>query len=98
MDEAVEAGAEEVRFTRARLQLRRELPGFPVGTDVPSGYYDREKGQWVPSEDGRVIKVLSINDGLANLDVDGSGAAASAEALARSRHNRRGAGEACQSL
>ena len=84
VDEAVEAGAEEVRFTRARLQLRRELPRVPGGSSTsPAATTTRRRAQWVPSDDGRVIKILSVNDGLAELDVDGSGDAASAEALAQ---------------
>ena len=39
-------------------------------------------GQWIPSENGRVIAVLSMTGGLADLDVDGSGRAADASALA----------------
>ena len=82
VDEAVEAGAEEIRFTEPVYDYVENFVGLPVGADVPSGYYDREEGQWVPSDNGRVIKILSINNGVAELDVDGSGAAASAEALA----------------
>ena len=80
-DEAVEAGAEEVRFTEPVYNYVEDFLGFPVGTDVPNGYYDKEKAAWVPSEDGRVIKILSIRDGLAELDVDGSGNPADAAAL-----------------
>lgn len=46
------------------------------------GYYDYEQAAWVPSENGLVIKILSITDGLADLDLDGSGSAADAAALA----------------
>jgi RHS repeat-associated protein len=81
VDEAVEVGAEEVRFTKPLYTYVDNFLGFSVGEHVPSGYYDKEKGQWVPAQDGRVIKILSITNGLADLDVDGSGAAASGEAL-----------------
>jgi RHS repeat-associated protein len=48
---------------------------FPVGTAVPMGYYDRQKGVWVPSTDGRVVQILSITNGSAVLatKVDGNG-------------------------
>jgi RHS repeat-associated protein len=80
-DEAVEVGATEVRFTKPVYNYVENFLGFPVGTDVPNGYYDKEKAAWVPSEDGHVIKVLSITDGLADLDVNGDGTAADAATL-----------------
>jgi RHS repeat-associated protein len=55
--------------------------GFPVGTTVPSGYYDRQQAAWVPQDNGRVIKILNINNGLAELDVDGDGTADTGTAL-----------------
>ena len=36
---------------------------------------------WIACDNGRVIKILSITQGLATLDLDGSGQAASAAAL-----------------
>jgi RHS repeat-associated protein len=82
VDEAVEAGAEEVRFSEPLYTYVDNFLGFPAGEHVPSGYYDKEKGAWVPSDDGRVIKILSINgDGLVELDVNGSGNPADAAAL-----------------
>ncbi|MDE3067536.1 MAG: DNRLRE domain-containing protein [Verrucomicrobiota bacterium] len=80
-DEAIAAGATAVRFNQPVISYVENFIGFPVGTPVPAGYYDRERGQWVASENGRVIKILSITGGLADLDVDGSGAAASASRL-----------------
>ncbi|MDG4554467.1 MAG: RHS repeat-associated core domain-containing protein [Candidatus Competibacter sp.] len=55
---------------------------FPVGGEVPVGYYDNTKGAWIPSENGRVIKILGVAGGRANLDVTGSGQPADAAALA----------------
>ena len=55
--------------------------GAPVGSVVPVGYYDNTQGRWVASTDGRVIKVLSLTGGLADLDVNGDGAADSGIAL-----------------
>ncbi|MBE7445586.1 MAG: hypothetical protein HS132_10185 [Planctomycetia bacterium] len=42
---------------------------------VPAGYYDRGKGQWIPSDNGRIIEILSITSGLAEIDTDGDGVA-----------------------
>ncbi|MEO8428355.1 MAG: hypothetical protein ABI651_14690, partial [Verrucomicrobiota bacterium] len=82
LDEAVAAGATEVRFNQALPVYVENFLGFPVGTAVPAGYYDRQKGQWIPSANGRVIKVLNITGGLADLDTDGNAAADDATKLA----------------
>jgi hypothetical protein len=42
---------------------------------VPSGSYDRFKGAWVPSENGRIVTVVGQSDGRAEVDVDGDGLA-----------------------
>jgi len=47
--------------------------GMPVGSKVPTGYYDRAKSAWVASKSGTVIKV-SVNAGVASVDTDGDGA------------------------
>ncbi|MEZ4661499.1 MAG: hypothetical protein R2911_28445 [Caldilineaceae bacterium] len=41
---------------------------------VPSGYYDREHVAWMPEADGRVVQIVAITDGLAQLDTTGDGA------------------------
>ena len=74
--------AEHVTFSQPIMHYVENFIGFPVGSIVPMGYYDYEQASWVPSENGRVIKILSITDGLADLDLDGSGSAADADALA----------------
>ena len=81
-DEAIAAGAKEVRFSRPVPFYVENFVGFPVGSLVPTGFYDRSKGQWVASDNGRVIKVISIVGGLANLDLDGNGTIDDAAALA----------------
>lgn len=81
VDEAIGAGATEVRFSQPLPTYVENFLGFPVGGAVPAGYYDRQKGQWIASANGRVIKVLGIGGGVASLDIDGSGNAANAAAL-----------------
>jgi hypothetical protein len=81
-DEAVTQGATSVQFDRPLPVYVENFLGFPVGTAVPTGYYDRQKGQWIASANGRVIEVLSITDNLADLDLDGSASADDAAALA----------------
>ncbi|HXI32501.1 MAG TPA: IPT/TIG domain-containing protein [Gemmatimonadales bacterium] len=81
-DEAIAAGAAEVTLSQPIPFYLDNFLGFPVGTPVPAGYYDRTKGLWVPSDNGRVIKVLSISGGTATIDADGDGIADSDAALA----------------
>ncbi|MGH8264848.1 MAG: IPT/TIG domain-containing protein, partial [Steroidobacteraceae bacterium] len=75
VDEAVTAGATEVQFSKPVATYVDNFLHFPTGTVVPSGYYDRRAAAWVPSDNGRVIAVLSVSNGLADLDTDGDGAA-----------------------
>ncbi len=81
-DEAIGAGAVEVRFNQPLYYYVEDFIGFPVGGAVPAGYYDRQKGQWIASENGRVIKIISISGEQADLDTDGDGASDDAATLA----------------
>ena len=47
--------------------------GLPTGTKVPSAYYDREKAAWIPTPDGKVVEIIAINAGTADLDTTGDG-------------------------
>ena len=82
---AVELAADEtgapVELSEPFVHHVENFLGFPVGGPVPVGYYDRSQLTWVPSADGRVIAILGVDDGLAQLDVDGSGSAADESAL-----------------
>ncbi len=75
VDQAQAAGAVEVRFSRPLIHYMENFLNFPVGMVVPTGFYDRRTGAWVPSENGRVVKIISVSGGLANLDTDGDGTA-----------------------
>jgi RHS repeat-associated protein len=79
VDEAT--GATDVRFDRPVYTYVENFLNFPVGGIVPVGYYNRSLGQWIPSDNGRIIKILSVTGGMADLDVDGSGQAANAPKL-----------------
>jgi len=81
VDEAIAAGASRVDFNQPLPVYVDNFLGFPAGEIVPAGWYDREKSAWIPSDNGLVIDILAINNGLAELDVDGSGTAADAAAL-----------------
>lgn len=81
-DEALAAGAVQVRFNQPLPFYIENFLSFPVGGIVPTGYYDRMRGVWVASNNGRIVEILSVTGGMAVLDVDGSGQAADAQALA----------------
>jgi RHS repeat-associated protein len=80
-DEVVAANALGVTFSRPLAFYVDNFLGFPVGTSVPVGYYDRVKGAWIASENGVVLKVLSVNGGTTTIDVNGDGIADEATEL-----------------
>lgn len=81
-DEAIAAGAKQINFSQPVPVYVENFLNFPVGGIVPAGYYDRNKGIWIPAPNGRVIKILAIANGLADLDTDGDGLADDAAKLA----------------
>jgi RHS repeat-associated protein len=81
-DEAAAAGATDVVFSQPIFHYVENFLGFPVGDGVPVGFYDRERGTWVPSDNGRVVKIVGVTGDLAEVDVDGSGNAADGVTLA----------------
>ena len=80
-DEAAAAGATEVRFSQPLPFYVENFLNFPVGIAVPLGSYDRSAGLWHDAPNGRIIQVLSVTNGMADLDIEGSGHAAGALAL-----------------
>jgi len=82
VDEASNAGAQDVGFNQPVAIYNENFLGFPAGITVPVGYYDQGRGLWLPSQSGLVIGVLTITNGLAELDVDGSGTPATSQMLA----------------
>jgi hypothetical protein len=82
VDQALAAKATDVRFSQPVFIYVENFLSFPVGMNVPVGYYDRAKSAWVPSENGRIIKILSVAGGLADLDTNGDGQADAAATLA----------------
>ncbi len=72
-DEAVVAGARHVLFSQPVISYMENFLNFPAGAIVPAGSYDRVESSWIPEDNGRVVRLLSITGGVANLDVTGSG-------------------------
>lgn len=71
-DEATAAGASTVRFNQPLPYYVENFLQFPVGGIVPAGYYDGDKAAWIPSDNGRILEILRVEDGLAVLDVSGN--------------------------
>src|SRR3954454_10250115 len=75
VDEANKDSATDVKFNKPVVTYVDNIVGFPAGTPVPMGYYDRDKGQWIAAKDGIVIKLVGAAGGKAQLDVTGDGVA-----------------------
>lgn len=73
VDEASQAGATQVNFEQMIPVYVDNFLHFDAGTMVPVGYYDRDKAQWVPAEDGVVVEVLAGTDGQVQIDSTGDG-------------------------
>jgi RHS repeat-associated protein len=80
-DQAVAAGARQVRFAQPLPVYVENFLRFPVGIDVPLGSYDNTVGAWVASDNGRVVKILGITGAAVDLDTTGSGSADNGVAL-----------------
>ena len=74
-DEALAAGATQVRLSQPIPMYVDNFLGFPVGTDVPVGAYDLSQGVWVPADNGETIEIVSVTNGVAEVDIDGDGLA-----------------------
>ena len=80
-DEAIAAGATGVQFSKAVPFYVENFLGFPVGIHVPLGFYDRQRAAWASSPDGRVIKIVGVTSGVADVDATGDGVAESTASL-----------------
>lgn len=68
-------GAARVKFAKPVVMWVDNFLGFTVGGAVPVGYFDRDRGLWVPADNGRVVRLLDRDgDGVVDaLDADGDG-------------------------
>src|SRR5690606_39633299 len=46
----------QIQFNQPIFSYLENFVGIPVGWAVPSAYFDRKKGHWIPTPDGRVIR------------------------------------------
>jgi hypothetical protein len=84
-DEAQASGAISVTFSRPVEFYLQNFLNLPVGEVVPMGFYDQQKGQWIPSPNGRVISIIDITttNGISEAEIDvGAGQPATATVLA----------------
>lgn len=72
-DEAVAANANSIRFSTPIAVYVDNFLGVPVGTPVPAGYYDRSLAAWVPMDDGVVLRIIAVSNGMASVDLTGDG-------------------------
>ncbi len=68
-------GAARVKFGKPVVMWVENFLGFAVGGAVPVGYFDRDRGLWVPADNGRVVGLLDRDgNGVVDaLDADGDG-------------------------
>ncbi|MCC6348308.1 MAG: hypothetical protein IT347_01785 [Candidatus Eisenbacteria bacterium] len=71
----------ETRFSTPVACYVRDFLHLPLGTTIPSGYYDRTKGQWEAGEDGVVLRIVDVVNGLASVDADTVAGADDADSL-----------------
>ncbi len=81
-DEELAAGANNAVFSQPLPVYVDNFLNVPVGTLVPVGSYNHQKGVWVPSSNGLVIEVLGSSNGIAVLDLHGLGQPETADTLA----------------
>ncbi len=75
VDEAVEAGATGVEFDKPVVVYTDNFIEMPVGMTVPMGSYDATTSSWLPEPNGKVLKIVGVSDGKADVDLDGDGVA-----------------------
>lgn len=81
VDEAIVVGATRIDFSQEIPVYVDNFLEFPTGEIVPVGWYDHTLSTWMPSKNGRIVEILSIDNGLARLDVKGGSVVAEQAAL-----------------
>lgn len=81
VDEAQALGAAHVQFSAPVSLYVDNFLGFPVGEVVPVGFYDRTLTAWVAEDNGRIMRVTAVTNGLAAIDATGDGVPESDSAL-----------------
>lgn len=67
-------GIDYASFSEPVITWVDNFLGFPVGSVVPSAYFDPALNVWVPSENGQVVELLADGNGdIVAIDTDGDG-------------------------
>lgn len=82
IDQAVSNGATDIQFSKPVVSYTDNFIDLPTGTAIPTGYYDREREEWVGSRNGIVIELVGETDGKADVSIDGDAEAESPGELA----------------
>lgn len=79
--DGIKVNGKDVVFNQPVAFYVDNFLNFEVGITVPVGYYDNDRGAWIPYENGRVIGIVGITGLLADVDIDGDGSADTGTAL-----------------
>ncbi len=75
VDEVVAGGrkiaGKDVVFNQPVVFYVDNFLSFRIGGAAPVGYFDNDRGVWIPQRDGRVVKIVSVTDGFADIDATG---------------------------
>ena len=74
-DKSMSKKAEIVNFSKPVPLYLENFLNFHTGHTIESRYYDRNLAQWNPSKNLVAVKIVSIDNGAASLDIDGDGEA-----------------------
>src|SRR5690606_18606004 len=72
----------EIEFSEPLVFYTDNFLGFPAGTVVPLGSFNRQRGVWIPHENGIVMNVLGSTGGLADVDTTDDGVPETSQELA----------------
>ncbi|HET8934000.1 MAG TPA: hypothetical protein VFN67_11195, partial [Polyangiales bacterium] len=88
---AIDITADEAqhKVNGIHIELSQPIPfyvdnflGMPIGTSVPTGFYDEDINEWEAVDSGLVLKILGEQAGLATIDSNGDNIAESPATLA----------------
>jgi RHS repeat-associated protein len=73
IDQADAAGAVRTDFNNPVSVYVDNFIHAPVGANMPSGFHHEDgDGRWTADPDGRVMKLVGVTGGMADLDIDGN--------------------------
>jgi RHS repeat-associated protein len=72
-DEEMATGATTVIFSQPLPVYVDNFRNMPVGMLMPVGNYDRAKAAWIPLSNGIVMQILGSSNGIALVDLHGTG-------------------------